>query len=67
MSQSLDDVLLQARSKYKSLFGSEATDCGFGAGRINLIGDHTDYNDGLVLPIAVPLSVAPRPPSRLLL
>ena len=40
----------------------EAT--GRAPGRINLIGEHTDYNDGLVLPIALRLSVTVHATSR---
>ena len=27
--------------------------CGVAPGRLNLIGEHTDYNDGFVFPVAI--------------
>jgi galactokinase len=43
------------RSRFSALYGSEAAV--FRApGRVNLIGEHTDYNDGFVMPAAIGLS-----------
>jgi galactokinase len=37
-----------------------ATAVAFGPGRVNLVGEHTDYNDGLCLPFAIDLGVTVR-------
>ncbi len=45
------------KGKFDELFDNESEPSLFRApGRVNLIGEHTDYNDGLVLPIAINLS-----------
>ena len=52
---SLKEIIATASNKFSSLFGSPPKFGGHGSGRVNLIGEHTDYNDGLVLPMALPL------------
>lgn len=44
--------LSELRAQFRRLYGGEARI--FSApGRVNLIGEHTDYNDGFVLPMAI--------------
>ena len=41
-----------AVKKFKEMFpGKEATVAACAPGRVNLIGEHTDYNDGFVFPM----------------
>ncbi len=35
-------------------FGTDPTYITHSPGRVNIIGEHTDYNDGFVLPIIIP-------------
>ncbi|HAH88004.1 MAG TPA: galactokinase, partial [Armatimonadetes bacterium] len=41
------------RAKYKEVYGKAPDVVVRAPGRVNLIGEHTDYNDGFVLPIAI--------------
>ncbi|MBM3294408.1 MAG: galactokinase [Candidatus Aminicenantes bacterium] len=66
----LDGERLQAHkalSAFRDAFGGEPR-LFRSPGRVNLIGEHTDYNDGFVLPAAVDkavyIAVAPAPGSR---
>ena len=45
----------QLRSNFATIFGIEADHTFFSPGRINLIGEHTDYNGGHVFPAAISL------------
>ncbi|XP_034563029.1 galactokinase [Notolabrus celidotus] len=50
------ELLADARRLYGQVFGGEAPEVAVCApGRVNLIGEHTDYNQGFVLPMALPL------------
>ncbi|WP_304453189.1 galactokinase [Nocardiopsis sp. YSL2] len=43
---------------FRDAYGREPEGVWIAPGRINLIGEHTDYNDGFVLPIALPHALA---------
>ena len=53
---------------YRQRYGAEPAGRWAAPGRVNLIGEHTDYNDGFVLPFALPLrtvvAAAPGPTAR---
>ncbi|MFG3090299.1 galactokinase [Streptomyces antibioticus] len=44
----------QVRDAFKALYGTEPDGVWAAPGRVNLIGEHTDYNDGFVMPFALP-------------
>ena len=50
MAIGIKDIFLQH-------FGGEPDVCAFAPGRVNLIGEHTDYNGGYVLPCALNLGI----------
>ncbi|MCA1662145.1 MAG: galactokinase [Novosphingobium sp.] len=43
----------RAAAAFVARFGREPLGVAFAPGRVNLIGEHVDYNDGLVLPMAL--------------
>jgi galactokinase len=49
------DVAARATAGFRSAYGEEPAGRWAAPGRANLIGEHTDYNDGFVLPFALPL------------
>ncbi|XP_036268424.1 galactokinase [Pipistrellus kuhlii] len=49
------ELLARARAAFLAEFGAEPALAVAAPGRVNLIGEHTDYNQGLVLPMALEL------------
>jgi galactokinase len=51
-------AIARARTAFAEAFGAPPEGVAFAPGRVNLIGDHVDYNDGLVLPMPLALGTA---------
>lgn len=49
----MDNMVLNLKENFKNIFGYESENCYFAPGRVNLIGEHTDYNGGNVFPCAI--------------
>src|SRR4028119_2450920 len=52
------DLVEQAREAFVSRFGHEPEAVGVAPGRVELLGNHTDYNEGFVLTSAIDRGVA---------
>ena len=48
------DTAATVAERFRELYGSEPEGVWAAPGRVNLIGEHTDYNDGFVMPFALP-------------
>ncbi len=49
----MTDIRDDARAGFEAVFGSAPDGLWSAPGRVNLIGEHTDYNEGFVLPFAI--------------
>ena len=60
----------QVKQAFRNAFNEEPAFIVRAPGRVNLIGEHTDYNDGFVFPLAIDraawIALRPRPDKRLL-
>lgn len=53
----MDKLALEAQDKFEELFGEKPGQVYFAPGRVNLIGEHTDYNGGHVFPCALTVGI----------
>lgn len=49
----INNVKARALRTFAEKFGEPAAVCVYAPGRVNLIGEHTDYNEGFVLPMVM--------------
>jgi len=71
VTPSRESIEHQAVSAYRKHFGATPLTVASAPGRVNLIGEHTDYNEGYVLPAAIDRATAvaagPRDDDRLVM
>lgn len=53
--ETLEQVVQRAKEAFQKEFGEAPTLASQAPGRVNIIGEHTDYNEGFVFPMAIPL------------
>lgn len=51
--EDVEALLAEARRVYRHNFGEDPAVAVCAPGRVNLIGEHTDYNQGFVLPMVI--------------
>src|SRR3954466_13001924 len=66
----LESLARRAEGRFRAAFGRPPRWLAASPGRVNLIGEHTDYNDGFVLPMAIDrwsiVAIAPRDDGRII-
>ena len=55
---SREDVIRAAEAHFEAVFGQAPAQSAYAPGRVNLLGEHTDYNGGVVLPMPLSLGTA---------
>jgi galactokinase len=53
----LQDLAAHVATEFKKIYGRPPRWIAAAPGRVNVIGEHTDYNDGFVLPMAIEFTV----------
>jgi galactokinase len=58
MPPATGNPVARARAAFEQAAGAPPAGMAFAPGRVNLVGEHTDYNDGFVLPMAIEEGIA---------
>ena len=54
----MNGLVLEVKGSFRELFGCDPEVVVRAPGRVNLIGEHTDYNEGFVMPVAIDRFIA---------